>query len=368
VYTVQNIYDFIDNFAPFRNALSYDNVGLSIGSMGQRVDSVLFALDINSAVLAEAIEARDSVIICHHPVIWEPLKRIESSSYVCELIKNNISVIVAHTNLDIAKDGINCGLVAALNLVNQQTLKAEINAPYHTVSVFVPLGHLDAVRAAMGAAGAGVIGNYHSCSFAVEGVGSFVPERQAHPYIGIAGEEVRVPEIKLEMTCKANALDGVIAEMKKNHPYEEPVFNVFENHAVAESFGLGRYGDLELEVAAKEFIQMVANNLALSGFRYLLPPARKIRRVACCGGAGSGLLPRAVEVGADVFLTGDVKHDAWYSAERYGIGLVDAGHFATENIGFLQLKKKLELQYPMITCREAQGNIALESFFVRRPT
>ncbi len=95
------------------------------------------------------------------------------------------------------------------------------------IVVTVPVSHADSVREAMGLAGAGHIGNYSSCSFSSKGIGRFKPEIGANPAIGRVGELETVEEERIEVICDAGILKGVIAAIRKAHPYEEPALDVF---------------------------------------------------------------------------------------------------------------------------------------------
>lgn len=134
--TIREIYDYIDEIAPFDTALSFDNVGLLIGERDIKIAKVLIALDITKPVCEEAKNVGANLIISHHPVIFKPLKNIAFNSVVAALIKNNISAICAHTNLDISKIGVNFQLAKKLGLSNLSSLAIEENSPIGLV------GHL----------------------------------------------------------------------------------------------------------------------------------------------------------------------------------------------------------------------------------
>jgi hypothetical protein len=93
--------------------------------------------------------------------------------------------------------------------------------------VFVPESHTDIVREAMGAAGAGHIGNYSHCTFSSKGVGRFKPEQGANPHIGEVGKLEEVVEERIETICSREQLAEVIAAIKKVHPYEEVAMDVY---------------------------------------------------------------------------------------------------------------------------------------------
>jgi hypothetical protein len=95
------------------------------------------------------------------------------------------------------------------------------------VVVFVPELHADAVRKAVGDAGAGKIGNYSHCSFSVKGFGRFLPLEGAHPAIGQVGQPEMVSEERIEFACDKSLLIQVLGAMKSVHPYEEVAFCVY---------------------------------------------------------------------------------------------------------------------------------------------
>ena len=93
--------------------------------------------------------------------------------------------------------------------------------------VFVPLSHADAVRQALGEAGAGKIGNYDFCSFSSRGSGRFRGNEKTNPAIGEAGKYETVEEERIEAIVPREILKGVIEKVKATHPYEEVAFDVY---------------------------------------------------------------------------------------------------------------------------------------------
>lgn len=120
---VQKIYELIDDIAPFDTQMDFDNAGLLVGDPQQKVKKALLAMDCTPQVIAEAIEVDAQLIITHHPVIWNPMKQVTADSLVYQLIRNNISVISAHTNLDVSPVGVNEYLARVLGLENIEPLE-----------------------------------------------------------------------------------------------------------------------------------------------------------------------------------------------------------------------------------------------------
>lgn len=105
--TVKQIYDFIDEIAPFSAAEEWDNSGILIGDESKQVNKILFALDITSEILNQSSKCSADLIITHHPVIFKPVSNVKSDSLVYKSVEKGLSIISAHTNYDIAVGGVN---------------------------------------------------------------------------------------------------------------------------------------------------------------------------------------------------------------------------------------------------------------------
>lgn len=114
--TAEQIMYEIENIAPFSTAMGFDNVGLLIGNKNKQSDMVLLALDLTANVIREAADSNSGIVVTHHPVIFHPLKTIDSGSVPYLAVQNDLTVISAHTNLDIAPGGVNDSLAEALGV------------------------------------------------------------------------------------------------------------------------------------------------------------------------------------------------------------------------------------------------------------
>ena len=95
------------------------------------------------------------------------------------------------------------------------------------ICFYAPESHVEKVKSAMFAAGAGKIGNYSCCAWQVLGMGQFKPEMGSNAFIGKQGTVEYVPEYKVEMVCDDKYVQAVIKAMKQMHPYEEPAYQVW---------------------------------------------------------------------------------------------------------------------------------------------
>lgn len=116
--TVNDIYTYLDEKYDFSTALSYDNSGHLVGSLQNTVSGIVVCLDCTDETVTQAVEEGANLIVSHHPVIFNPLKSVTDNSVVYRLIRNDISVISVHTNLDQADGGINEVLANTIGLEN----------------------------------------------------------------------------------------------------------------------------------------------------------------------------------------------------------------------------------------------------------
>lgn len=117
--TVKDIYKIIDGAAPFCESMSFDNTGILVGNPDAKVEKALIALDISLPVVEEAKKIGADLIISHHPIIFNPAKRIIKGTALYELTVSGISAVCCHTNLDVSLVcGVNKSLGERLGLVN----------------------------------------------------------------------------------------------------------------------------------------------------------------------------------------------------------------------------------------------------------
>ncbi len=98
----------------------------------------------------------------------------------------------------------------------------------YKICFYVPDTHLEQVKSALFAAGAGQLNNYSHCAWQVLGEGQYMPQEGSDPYLGKQGELSKEPEYKVEMICEDSFIHEVIAALKLSHPYEVPAYQVMK--------------------------------------------------------------------------------------------------------------------------------------------
>ena len=241
--TVKAILDWFETFAPVSSAMDFDNVGLLVGDKNAAVSRVLLTLDVSAEAVDEAASLGCELIISHHPVIFNPLKRLDARSVPYLLAERGIAAVCMHTNLDLSEEfGVN--------------------------------------------------------------------------------------------TCLAEALG---AQKLRKSQLGECLF----------------IGELPRETDAESFAARVKEALGCSGLRYTTAKAT-VKTVAVASGAGGSDIFAAAEEGADVLVTGEIKHHEINAANEAGVNIVDAGHFKSEDVVILPLKKRLETAFSDISFTKSQ--------------
>lgn len=244
--TVERLAQIMNNLAPEDWAEPWDNVGLLLGNINSKVQRLMVVLDITPEVVEEAIKKEVDMIISHHPLIFNPMKRIVyddvEGRLILDLVSNNIAVYCAHTNLDVANGGVDDSLAKALEL--------------------------------------------------------------------------------------------------------KDVKNLIQEDPLQSKPGFGRWGKLETPLKILDFAYYVADILKSPRVEIIgMKNGKKdklIKTVALCGGSGSSFLKNAQRVGADIFITGEIKYHDALMADWLGIDVMTVGHFYSEISGVEELIKRLQ--------------------------
>ncbi len=255
---LKDIIQILNEIAPFSLAEDWDNSGLQVGSLSMEIKKILIALNPTLISVKRAVERESQLLLTHHPLIFKPVSCVNTDTYpgdvIGESIRNNISIIAMHTNLDAAKTGINRILAEMFELDNIEVLQ----------------------------------------------------------------------------------------------PVKNP-----EN----DDSGIGRVGNLKSPKRLSEVSDMVKRILGLTTIRIMGKREAEIRRIAIVGGSGGSMIALACGKGADLLITGEIKHHEALAAESAGLCLIDGGHFSTERTPLVSY-----MEYLTDIFRKKNINIILELF------
>ena len=239
---LQHIIDALEQIAPTALQEDFDNCGLLVGQRQADINGILLCIDVSEQVIDEAKQHGCNLIISHHPLIFRGLK--------------SITIYAAHTCMDSVWGGVSFKMAEKLGLQNLQILVPQQHKLLKLIT-FVPTAHLEQVRTALFAAGAGHIGHYDACSYATDGLGTFRAGADTHPFCGAIGELHTEPETRLEVVLPTFRQAAVVAALLRAHPYEEPAFDLIALNNRWQTAGLGVVGNLPESMDETEFLTLI---------------------------------------------------------------------------------------------------------------
>jgi len=249
--TIGELYNYLDKIAPFNNQDKTDNAGLLVGDYNAEVENILICLDVTNDVVVEAVEKGIDLIIAHHPLLYRPISETASDDPFYAIIHNNINLIVAHTNLDVAIGGI-----ADLMLARLGFPKSDI--------VIIPINP-----------------------------------------------------------------DGT---------------------------GYGRIVELDSPVSAGDLAEKCKTAFGCAVVRYV-DSGKPLLRIGVSSGSAEESVEAALHAQCDAFICGEVCYDRMIFAVDYGLTLIEAGHFSTEDIFCEDLVYRLKSQFKEITIEKSTNSV-----------
>ncbi|MDR3047208.1 MAG: Nif3-like dinuclear metal center hexameric protein [Bacteroidales bacterium] len=331
---IKEVTDYLESKYPLWIQEDFDNCGMQCGDKEREVNHVLVCFEVALDVVDEAIALGANLIISHHPLLLRNgLKKIEPTSregvILFKALENQIAIYSMHTNMDSAIGGGNDVFAQKLGLLQCRVIAPKEEC-LQKLTVFVPQQYADSVKEALFAVGCGTIGNYDRCSYSCDGVGTFRPSNAAHPFIGNANLNETVKEERIEMLFPAVLQRKIITTIYQVHPYEEPAFDIVRIENLYKNAGLGRIGKLPYKMEIPQFLGYVKEKMEVNHIRYSGDLNHDIKTVAVCGGGGSSLINNAIAMGADAYVTGDIKYHDFFIPDNKML-IADIGHFEGEH-------------------------------------
>jgi dinuclear metal center YbgI/SA1388 family protein len=363
---INEIIGALETFAAPELQEDYDNAGLITGDQSAECTGAICCLDVTAAVLEEAIEKNCNLVISHHPIIFKGLKRLNGNTYVeklvIEAIRKNIAIYACHTNLDNVVLGVNQKMAEKLGLKNIKIL-APKKKMLRRLITFAPVDQAEKLRKAVFEAGAGHIGKYAECSFNSIGTGTFKAEEGADPYVGEIGKQHQEEETKIEIVYPFYLEKQVVDALVASHPYEEVAYDIFTMENVHFGIGAGITGELENSMDESEFLSRIKSAFQLKMLKHTALRGKPVKKVALCGGSGAFLIPKAVAMGADFYISSDIKYHEFFDAEGRTV-VADIGHYESEQYTIDLLHDLVAKKFPTFAVLKTTVNTNPVSYFL----
>ena len=330
---IADIIKALESFAPLAMQEDYDNCGLQVGDRTAECTGALLCVDVTPAIVEEAKAKGCNLIISHHPLIFKGLKRLTGFTTVercvIKAIEAGVAIYSCHTAVDNATNGVSWEMAHRLGVGNVDVLEPQ-QGKMLKLSVMVPDAYCEAVKTALFEAGAGSIGNYDCCSFSIEGKGQFRALGDANPFVGDKGKVHYEPETCVNVVMPRWLKPKVETALILAHPYEEPAYEFVAIENLSLYTGSGVVGNLSQEIKLSQLIELVKQAFNSPIVRCNTSDVEvEVSRVAMCGGSGGFLIKNAIDAGAQVFITSDVKYHDFVDYKK-DIIIIDIGHFESE--------------------------------------
>ena len=344
----------LEAIAPTWLAADWDNAGLLVGDIGADVKKIMLCIDATGDVLAEAARAGAEMLMAYHPVIFKPISRVTASEspVVYDAVRRGIAIYSMHTALDAAVGGTSDVLADLLGLDKPVPLEPSVREDHCKLVVFVPPDDLPNVAHAAFYAGAGQMGNYYDCAFFCHGLGSFCGSDQTNPTIGVPGRHEVTEELRLEMVAPKSRAPAICAAVRAAHSYEEPAIDVYPMQEMPPGAGMGRFGALARPVLLQTLINRIKRQTGLK--KVLVANGRgkkaneKITAAGCCAGSAGAMFRTAAAMGAQVYLTGEMRHHDALAAAECGMTVICLGHSNSERIALTRLADQIRKAAPKL--------------------
>lgn len=335
IVILSEIINILEKEFPLNLQEKWDNSGLILGDKNNQIKKAQISLDITENVVDRAIENGVDLIISHHPMIFSSIKQINDSTIlgkkILKLIKNGISVYALHTNLDDAKQGLNQYIAEKLMGKNIKIMDEKFYSVYK-MSVFIPEFAFDEVLKVVNKSKELEFLGYKKVSYTTESIERIEEDEEIKETLSY----------KMEFVGEKEKLYALLNKIKAKHPYEEPSYEIIalENNYKTGT-GLGRIFTIEKVSELDEYISFVKEKLELDYIKVVRSNDRPIKKVAIINGSGSEFWEKANRLGADVFITADIKYHTALDAFEKGLNLIDIGHYESEHFFNEIIIKKL---------------------------
>lgn len=361
--SVGEIVRLLESRAPSGTAESWDNVGLLVGDPAWKTSGAVVAIDLSEEAIELAEKHGYRLIINHHPCIFPKSKglgRVTAGSgkagLVFEAIRRGIAVAAYHTNFDRCALEVAQSISEGLGLEPKGRLHDKPQESLMKLAVFVPLSHTEKVRSALMEAGAGHIGNYDSCSFTVQGQGTFRGSADTRPFLGKPGKLETAAEVRLETIVPKGLERSVVQAMLQAHPYEEVAYDLYSlgqspaSVGLVKGLGYGFWGEFPEPKPFSEVLQDVRRLFNVNGYlltdseprpshstsrtrskrKGIAQSSRTIQRVAFAAGKGASVVGAAASLKCDLMITGEAGYHEALAARSASMRVLELGHTESE--------------------------------------
>lgn len=344
----------LEEFAPRALQESWDNSGLQIG-LPEGTDEctgALLCVDVTEETIAEAVGKGFNLVISHHPLIFKGFRQLTGATApqraAMAAIRAGVAVYSAHTSLDSAGGGVSYAMASVLGAKVAGVLSPS-EAGLSKITVFCPRAKAQDVRLTL------LDNGGDSCRYA-DADAETLSAQTVDPTLGI--ELLHTPLTRVETIVPAYRAKALAAAVAVGPEGEKMKVEISAVEKTSGTTGLGVVADFDKPVTMSVLLAMLKERFGVPAVHANLAysPDAPVRRVALCGGAGGEFIGRAKAVGADAYVTADIRyHD--FCDNRIGMAIFDIGHFESEQFATEVIAGALSREMPSFPTAIAKSQI-----------
>lgn len=303
---------FEEYFPPFL-AEKGDPVGLQIGTLNKDVKKIMVTLDVRPEVVKEAAENNIDLLIAKHPPLFRPASNLlddfPQTHMYNELVRNNIAVYTAHTNMDIVENGLNDWFLEALNVKGTEFLTKTHELSYKKLVLYLSEDSKEDLEEKFLKAGA-----KETATFNVENLKMYVNKNHLKHKV----------KVKITVTYLETKEKAMLQVLKEMNVVDYDLYTT----DLKKDYGIGRIGYLPEAMTVENFAKKVKETFHVKMLRVISKDLDKpVNKIAICGGSGEKFYPAALSKGCDVYITGDVYYHTAHDMLETDLSVIDPGHY-----------------------------------------
>lgn len=332
----ETLVNLLNDYASANDAQKNDETGLVISALGNELTNVLVSLDLTQKVVDEAIDKNVNFIVVHNPVIGmkdafhanTPLGK----KYI-DLFKNDISVYVLGSDLEVSSQGTSWTLAENLGVENLEILQIISEEKCYKLVVCIPVldeDYTTQIRTKLGDLGmqkgpwgAGVVGEYSHVSDYIKGIQNFIPLPDSNPVIGDHGVLSSVEVERFEIIVPESMINEAVNVMVETHPYEEVEHDIFPVTETRNPKGFGVIGTLVPGITLSE----IAERFNGACVQIIGDGEVNAQKVAVSSKSDTSILNLTQEKSADLLIVPFLSHRDAVLAQETGLSVLVIGEY-----------------------------------------
>lgn len=336
----------LEKYAPADITVGNEKVGLIIGNKNEEVKNAHITMTLTDDEIDEAMENDSNIIICYDSFVFDGIMNSDAEGRLLKrLIKNDISLYIVNSNLDVTENGFAEVLAEKIGIAETEIINTTYKEKCYKLVTCVPVEEenwteqirkaLGSIGVADGPYGAGYIGTYSQVSDYSTAYQWFVTMPGADPHIGAIGDLSKVQVERFEMIIPEHQVDECVAKLCEIHPYEEVEYDVYPLEETRNHKGLGRIGNLSNEKELNEMVAEIKKNIACESL--IVNGEGKVKNIAIYSQIDDETAKKIINMDTDLLITDNITFNMEMRLVRNGVSVMKVDEYSLKKIAMDKL-------------------------------